>query len=231
MGLRLAQKRGIQHVTSYVDSTFIVAMGQPNGVCTVPHLLDLFWILRKEMKNFQTLHVHYCPREYNERADVLAYAATCNPEALPELLESRDTKRPHATPLPISTKTLHTYSTRRVAISYIQSDAPLIPSSKEYAYPYAGPSFKGGSGPTPKICKVKKAGGGYERLSKEEYFRAFEEMHPLTHDMSRMSNRLRLEGIGEKGRKRKWAFIDETKGEIMPVSGKKRKREWIFINE
>ena len=231
MGLRLAQKHGIQQVTSYVDSTFIVAMGQPNGVCTVPHLLDLFWTLRKEMKNFQSFHIFHCPREYNERADVLAYAATCNPDALPELLKSKDTKRPHAIALPISTKMLHNYSTKRVALSHIQSDAPQIPSSKEFAYPYAGPSYKGGSGPTPKLCKVKKAGGGYNRLSKEEYFRAFEEKHPLTYDMNRMVNRMRLEGIEDKGRKRTWTFMDETKGEPEPVSRKKRKTEWIFINK
>jgi ribonuclease HI len=95
-GLKKAIELGIKQLSVYGDSMLIIRMMMKNGGCSCAQLFHIYAELQNLISVFDEIEFFHTPREYNERADVLAYTACNAPQHNQMVIRNTLAPRPKA---------------------------------------------------------------------------------------------------------------------------------------
>jgi ribonuclease HI/exonuclease III len=95
-GLKKAIELGIKRLSVYGDSMLIIRMMMKNGGCSCAQLFHIYAELQNLISVFDEIEFFHTPREYNERADVLAYTACNAPQHNQMVIRNTLAHRPKA---------------------------------------------------------------------------------------------------------------------------------------
>ena len=81
LAIDLAIARDIERISIYGDSQVIInCFSSP--FCSIPSIIKDYIRIRKKMARFKHINLQYIPREYNKRANVIAFSAATSEECL-----------------------------------------------------------------------------------------------------------------------------------------------------
>jgi ribonuclease HI len=96
-GLEAAVKLGIRKLTVYGDSMTVIRLGSCKTFCPSPKLYRYYAIIQLLLTQFDDVELLHTPREYNKRADVLAFTSCNAPECIEEAIRNVHFARPKNT--------------------------------------------------------------------------------------------------------------------------------------
>jgi ribonuclease HI len=96
-GLEAAVKLGIRKLTVYGDSMTVIRLGSCKAFCPSPKLYRYYVIIQLLLTQFDDVELLHTPREYNKRADVLAFTSCNAPEFIDEAIRNVNFVRPKNT--------------------------------------------------------------------------------------------------------------------------------------
>lgn len=70
-GLRLARRRGVEHIRVFMDSELVVDQVNGDRAVKEAHLRELHWAVGKLKAQFKSFRLSWVPRELNADADQL----------------------------------------------------------------------------------------------------------------------------------------------------------------
>jgi ribonuclease HI len=93
-GMRAALGRGILELSVKGDSKTIINMCEEDAPCLSPNLFWIYCEIQRLRKLFSGIEFIFTPREYNSRADVVAFTSCNAIECLPEITKEFTIVRP-----------------------------------------------------------------------------------------------------------------------------------------
>jgi ribonuclease HI len=96
-GMRRALSMEIRRISIYGDSQTILKMCRKDAPCNAPNLLEIYCEIHSLIRKFEEIEFIFTPREFNCRADVLAFTA-CNAKSeLGSVIHDKHALRPSRT--------------------------------------------------------------------------------------------------------------------------------------
>jgi ribonuclease HI len=93
-GLYDAHNMGIKRITAFSDSKIVIGLCNDEGVCTSPNLYHIYVHIQKLKEMFEEIHFKHTYRDFNTRADVLAFTACNNPSMCDQIIKDFNAPRP-----------------------------------------------------------------------------------------------------------------------------------------
>lgn len=181
--LRCALKHNIKNITSYSDSTLIVELGTLGSTCTNPSFLQIHTIIQSLIKKFQSYTIHHCPREFNSRADAIAFAFAASPLGLIPNGTARSQVTDFSPTFPMKELKNYSYNSVNIVAPFSMS-IPLIPTDHDFAYQYTSPSFRGGEGCAFLTKPTRHLKSFFLNISIQSYFDDINARNPLDSDLT-----------------------------------------------